>query len=599
MKALIFNSGVGKRMGHLTENCPKCMVKLYNGETIFERQIRLLQEAGIKEIIVTTGPYADQLESITLLPCFSNIKFTLVNNPLYDKTNYIYSMYLARKHLNDDFLIMHGDLVFDRKLIKKVIDNENKSLGLINKKTKLPEKDFKARVFGGKICEVGIHIFDDNCFAFQPLYKLDKETLLMWVKSIEFFVDRGDNNVYAENALNTITNKLNIKAINIGNHFINEIDNEVDLSNVSKSIEQYDFKYQHIYKGKFHKDKFKELVNLINIHNPLVVASNALIDSLEFKEMVSSFDNYSLFLDFEPNPKYESVIRGIELFKKDKCDSIISIGGGSCIDVAKNIKLCISKIDSGVPLIKETYIHNRVRHICFPTTCGTGSESTQHSVLYLDGIKQSIKCSSSLPEYVYLIPDLVMGLPLYQKKATSLDAFSQCIESFWAKQGNRISRKYATQGIRLFLKCYKSFLKEDKKAVKDMQIVANLSGKAINIGSTTAPHALSYSITSKCGLPHGHAVACCLKAIIYLLNDKDALINQKLINAFGVRDRQNFYEKINTIFNDYELKYTINLYNNENIAINFARNVNKERLTNFIYPLSYKKIVDTYSLIFI
>ena len=64
MKAIIFNSGIGNRMGYLTKNNPKCMVKLYNGETIFERQIRILSECGIKDFIITTGPFKEQLEKI-------------------------------------------------------------------------------------------------------------------------------------------------------------------------------------------------------------------------------------------------------------------------------------------------------------------------------------------------------------------------------------------------------------------------------------------------------------------------------------------------------------------------------------------------------
>ena len=64
MKAIIFNSGIGNRMGFLTKNNPKCMVKLYNGETIFERQIRILSGCGIKDFIITTGPFKEQLEKI-------------------------------------------------------------------------------------------------------------------------------------------------------------------------------------------------------------------------------------------------------------------------------------------------------------------------------------------------------------------------------------------------------------------------------------------------------------------------------------------------------------------------------------------------------
>ena len=119
MKAVIYNSGLGKRMGELTKNCHKSMVKLNNGETIFERQIRLLSECGIKNFLVTTGPFEEQL--IEVSKKFSHLHFTFVRNPIYDKTNYIYSMYLARQYFDDDVITLHGDLVFNKKLIEDIL----------------------------------------------------------------------------------------------------------------------------------------------------------------------------------------------------------------------------------------------------------------------------------------------------------------------------------------------------------------------------------------------------------------------------------------------------------------------------------------------
>ena len=63
MKALILNSGKGTRMGSVTENRPKCMVKISKEDTILSRQLKLLNEAGIKEVIMTTGPFEDELIS--------------------------------------------------------------------------------------------------------------------------------------------------------------------------------------------------------------------------------------------------------------------------------------------------------------------------------------------------------------------------------------------------------------------------------------------------------------------------------------------------------------------------------------------------------
>ena len=111
MKALIFNSGLGSRMGNLTEEQPKCMVKLYNGETIFERQIRILSECGIKDFIVTTGPFKEQLYNVASK--FPNLNFKFVANENYRSTNYIVSMYNANDLLDEDMLVLHGDLVFN------------------------------------------------------------------------------------------------------------------------------------------------------------------------------------------------------------------------------------------------------------------------------------------------------------------------------------------------------------------------------------------------------------------------------------------------------------------------------------------------------
>ena len=128
MKALIFNSGIGKRMLELTAHCPKSMVHLYNDETIFERQIRLLQEAGVKKVIITTGPYPEMLKDICNKPRYSNMHFEFPHNEIYDASNYIYSMFKAKDLLDDDILMMHGDLVFDRSLIPAMLKDSRKDL---------------------------------------------------------------------------------------------------------------------------------------------------------------------------------------------------------------------------------------------------------------------------------------------------------------------------------------------------------------------------------------------------------------------------------------------------------------------------------------
>ena len=238
MKAIIFNSGLGCRMGDFTKNNHKSMAPLKNGESIFHRQIRILSEEGISDFIITTGPFEDQLKAVAAE--FPNLKFTFVHNDIYDKTNYIYSMYLARDFIDDDMLFFHGDLVFNRKLIHDVLACEDKNTATVNFKKALPEKDFKGRIKDGKVVEVSIKIFDNDCFAFQPFYKLEKATASAWVEKVVEFIQKGEDKCYAENALNEIFHALNIRAFSYEDYYIDEIDNLDDHARVINEILAYD-----------------------------------------------------------------------------------------------------------------------------------------------------------------------------------------------------------------------------------------------------------------------------------------------------------------------------------------------------------------------
>jgi len=238
MKAVIFNSGLGHRMGDETKTHHKSMTQLKNGETIFHRQIRLLSAEGVKDFLVTTGPFEEQLKSEAAR--FPELNFTFVRNDIYDKTNYIYSMYLAREHMNDDLLFLHGDLVFNRKLVRDVLNCADKNTATVNFKKALPEKDFKGRVRDGKVVEVSIKIFDDDCFAFQPFYKMEKAAASAWIGKVVEFIHKGEDKCYAENALNEIFPALNVRAFSYDDYYVEEIDNMEDYHRVSEEILVYD-----------------------------------------------------------------------------------------------------------------------------------------------------------------------------------------------------------------------------------------------------------------------------------------------------------------------------------------------------------------------
>ena len=240
MKAVIFNSGLGRRMGKLTENQPKCMARLYNGESIFERQIRLLSEAGIKEFVVTTGPFKEKIYETAAK--FTDLNFQFVANEDYANTNYIVSMDLASPYMEEDILLLHGDLVFNKELVKKVLEDEHPSVCVYNEEKPLPEKDFKARFDGQKLREVSIDIFGQDCYAFQPFYKLSYKDLKVWKDKVAEFVKDGNTKVYAENALNTVSKCININGLSYKNDYIDEIDNEDDYRRVNLEIERFELR---------------------------------------------------------------------------------------------------------------------------------------------------------------------------------------------------------------------------------------------------------------------------------------------------------------------------------------------------------------------
>ncbi|MCH5277667.1 MAG: NTP transferase domain-containing protein [Desulfovibrionaceae bacterium] len=238
MKAIIFNSGLGNRMGDFTQHFHKSMTKLKNEETILHRQLRLLTEEGIQEFIITTGPFEEQIQSTAAE--FNHVSFTFIRNEIYDRTNYIYSMYLAKNYIDDDMLFLHGDLVFNKKLVRDILDSHYKNCAPVNFTKPKPAKDFKGRVNDGKIIEISVHIFDDDCFAFQPFYKLQKAAASAWVGKVVQFISEGKISCYAENALNEIAPALDIRTFSYDGYYIDEIDNTEDRLRVMEEILNFD-----------------------------------------------------------------------------------------------------------------------------------------------------------------------------------------------------------------------------------------------------------------------------------------------------------------------------------------------------------------------
>jgi len=227
MKALILNSGVGERMKPITDVMPKCLVKL-NGNTILGHQIESLLKVGINEIIITTGPFEEKIKSF-MNENFPHVKVKYIKNEKYETTNYIYSLWLAKDHIDDDIVLLHGDTVFEPGLLDRLIKCKNKNCVLINNKIELPQKDFKAQIIDDRIKKIGVDVFEENSFLLAPVYKLSKGAFLVWMNEMGSFVEKGEVNKYAEDAFNEIHHKIDLRPTFFGEEFCMEIDTNDDL----------------------------------------------------------------------------------------------------------------------------------------------------------------------------------------------------------------------------------------------------------------------------------------------------------------------------------------------------------------------------------
>lgn len=229
---------MGTRMGVLTSEQPKCMTEIGPGETILSRQLKMLVDFGVKEAVITVGYLAGVLrqyaESLDV-----DIKLTFAENPDYASTNYIYSIYLAEKELRgEDVILIHGDMVFENRVLQSVVDSE-RSVMCVSETVPLPEKDFKAVLFDdGRIANVGVKMLDKKQVACQPLYKILKNDLDLWLDQIDQYVKEGNVRCYAENAFNDISGKTEVYPLDYGGMLCSEIDTAEDLATVSEKLKQ-------------------------------------------------------------------------------------------------------------------------------------------------------------------------------------------------------------------------------------------------------------------------------------------------------------------------------------------------------------------------
>ena len=365
----------------------------------------------------------------------------------------------------------------------------------------------------------------------------------------------------------------------------------------------FDMNKQTIFKGINH------LEEAVAGSKKVLLVCDSSFQFLNIKDTIENLSvPYVKFDEFTPNPLYEDVCKGVDLFNITKCDTILAVGGGSSMDVAKCIKL-YCKMPKDKLYLEQPYEDTGVKLIAIPTTAGTGSESTRYAVIYYDGKKQSVTHDSIIPDVAILEPKVLKTLPLYQKKCTMMDALCQGIESWWSVNSTNESKEYSKIAVETIMKWWREYIFENTdESAEHIMEAANYAGRAICITQTTAPHAFSYKITSLYGLPHGHAVAVCLPVIWqHMIDNLTNVIDNRgksylemtfcdIAGALGFGVVRDAIAHIWQIMNDMELRRPSSNKKDEDLSV-LVESVNPVRLKNNPVYLSDKSILTLYNLI--
>ncbi len=290
MQVLIPAAGMGKRLGLETANKTKAMVKVH-GKALIERCLDAVVKHEIDRIILVVGYEADKLKSF-IGNKYKGVDIIYVENTIFDSTNNIYSVFLARDYLvEDDTILIESDLIFDPEILSTLIKNPSKNIALVEKyKTWMDgtvvklNSDFSISHFISR----AEFKYDQahNYYKTVNIYKFSKTFLSdVYVPFLEAYASAMGDNEYYEQVLKVIVNldKGHIKALPLNGESWYEIDDAQDLDNASLIFSEPNQRYKLLserYGGYWRYENLKDFCYLVNPYFPPESLNNEIKYSL-------------------------------------------------------------------------------------------------------------------------------------------------------------------------------------------------------------------------------------------------------------------------------------------------------------------------------
>lgn len=359
MQAIMLAAGKGSRLGKYTKNNTKCMLDVH-GETLLERAIDALLEAGIKDFILVLGYKKDNVKKfIKEKELDKKINITYVDNDVYDTTNNIYSLYLAKDYLiQDDTILLESDLIYDKSIIKKLVNSKYESAALIAKYEEWMDgtvvKLNDDNTINSFVERKDFNYDDvDSYYKTVNIYKFSKEfSERFYLPFLESYIKAYGNNDYYELVLKVISElkDTNLYGLPLTNELWYEIDDCQDYDIVKAMFAPSTHERLELFHKRFggywRFGNIKDYCYLVNPYFP----TEAMINKMKY------FYNELLF-NYPSGQSIERICAS-RMFDNVSEDNII-IGNGAA-ELINNLRYIVGKkIALTIPSFNE-YVR------CFP-----------------------------------------------------------------------------------------------------------------------------------------------------------------------------------------------------------------------------------------
>lgn len=349
MQAIILAAGMGRRLGEYTRDNTKCMLPV-NGERLIDRVLGQLSQLGLSRVVIVVGYKGQNLIDYIGHRYDDRLKIEYVNNPVYDKTNNIYSLSLAKDKLQeDDTLLIESDLIFDDSLFRMILDNPYPNLALVDKYETwmdgtmvridednnivnfIPKKAFKYK-------DVDSYYKTVNIYKFSREFSQNK-----YVPFLDAYSKALGNNEYYEQVLRVITliDNAELKALPITNGAKwYEIDDVQDLD-IAETLfadkDEFMYRYNMRFGGHWRFPKLLDFCYLVNPYFP----------TAHMKDELRA--NFDILLSEYPSGMYVNSLIAAKYF--DIRQKYTVVGNGA----AELIKSLMERVEGRIGVVYPTF----------------------------------------------------------------------------------------------------------------------------------------------------------------------------------------------------------------------------------------------------